>query len=240
MLVHGGPKVGKSWLGQTTPEPRLVLDCEGGSRTPWRMVPGTTGVRQKVVRWNPRTEDPPTVGDWQVCHVSVQDFDTFAAAYQWLASGRHPFKSLVIDSLTELQKRCKDTLAGAGEVMDERKWGILLTQMEHIVRHMRDLSFHPTRPLDAVVLIALTKLADGVQKPEIQGALGRSLPGYVDLEGYLFVDLDEEQNPYRRLLITPRPGFEAGDRTHSLTMYYGPAINNPDVEEMLRVYNEGE
>ena len=30
-LVHGDSGVGKSWLGASTPGPRLILDVEGGS-----------------------------------------------------------------------------------------------------------------------------------------------------------------------------------------------------------------
>src|ERR1039458_8047441 len=98
MLVHGEPKVGKSWFGQSTPAPRLVLDAEGGSRVPWRAVNGV-GVRQRVIKWDPNTQDPPVYdGTWDTCHVSVQDYKTFEKAYSWLASGRHPFKSLVVDS----------------------------------------------------------------------------------------------------------------------------------------------
>jgi len=238
MLVHGAPKVGKSWLGQSTPSPRLVLDAEGGSRSPWRMIDGVA-TRQRVISWDPVSEEPPEPGDWEVCHVAVHNFRTFEKAYTWLASGKHPFRSLVVDSLTELQKRARDEIAG-DSVMTEREWGLLLTKMEHTVRNMRDLAFHRSHPLDAVILIALTKVVDGKYKPAIQGSLSVSLPGYVDVEGYMFVELDGQFQEHRKMLIAPRPEFEAGDRTHALTMRYGAGIESPDVEELLAVLNEEE
>ena len=41
------------------------------------------------------------------------------------------------------------------------------------------------------------------------------------------------------MLIHPRPGFAAKDRTHTLTEKYGASIIEPDVEEMLRVLKPG-
>src|SRR5580700_4122970 len=94
MLVHGDEGVGKSWLGQTTPAPRLVLDAEGGSRYPKRMVNGQV-VRQRQVTWNPARDDPPVDdGTWDTCHVVVRDFSAVTRVYEWLNAGKHPFRSV--------------------------------------------------------------------------------------------------------------------------------------------------
>lgn len=240
MLVHGEPGVGKSWFGQTTPAPRLVLDAEGGSRSPKRMLVDGTVQRQRMVTWDPQREEPPKAGDWDTCHVAVQDFTTVQRAYEWLHAGQHPFRSVVLDSLTEIQKRCKDSVSGT-DTPTEQGWGLLLIRMEHLVRvQFRDLVFHPTHPLEAVVLLALTDEKKGKRRPAIQGALSTSLPGYMDVEGYMFVQVDESGEEWRRLLIAPRDGFEAKDRTHTLSAHYGAAITNPDVEEMLHVLNSEE
>jgi hypothetical protein len=234
-LIHGDGGTGKSWLGQTTPTPRLVLDAEGGSRSPKRMVDGAV-VKQRKVSWDPTRDAPPAAGDWDTCHVAVRDFQTVNKAFEWLLNGAHPFKSVVLDSLTEIQKRCKDSISGT-ETPAERDWGLMLIRMEHLVRAFRDLVFHPTNPLDAVVILALTQDKNGKRRPAVQGALGVSLPGYVDLEGYLFVQTAEDGTETRRLLIHPRDGFEAKDRTHTLTQVYGAAIDEPDVETMLAILN---
>ena len=236
MLVHGEEGTGKSWLGQSTPSPRLVLDAEGGSRVPWRWD-GTKGVRQRKIKWNPSKEAPPEPGDWDICHVQVHTYEDVSNAYAWLNAGSHPFKSVVLASLTEIQKKCKDSISGT-DTPTERDWGLLLIRMEHLVRAFRDLVTHPQNPLQAVVILALTMEKSGRRKAAVQGQLGVSLPGYVDVEGYLYVQSLENGTSERRLLISPVDGFAAKDRTHVLTEKYGATITNPDVEQMLAVLNE--
>lgn len=239
ILVHGEPGVGKSWLGQTAPAPRLVLDAEGGSRSPKRIDPETgRAVKIKQVVWDPHSEQPPAEGDWESCRVVVRDFSTVERVFEWLNAGQHPFRSVVVDSLTELQKRCKDSIRTGDEVMNERMWGILLDRMEQKVREFRDLVFHPTKPIEALVLLALTFEKGAKFKPAVQGALGTSLPGYLDTVGYLATVVKEDGEEERRLLIRPHDRFEAKDRTHTLRDHYGPVIVNPDVSAMLDVLNE--
>lgn len=241
MLVHGEPGAGKSWLGQTAPAPRLILDAEGGARSPRKVGPSGKAIRVKQVIWDPTKDAPPEPGDWESCQVFCRDFNTVKRSYEWLNSGKHPFHSVIMDSITEVQKRCKDAISG-GEAPSEREWGFLLVQMEQLIRNFRDLTFHPSNPLDAVVILALTISRNGGKsRPAVQGALGTSLPGYVDLEGYLAAFPNEETGELeRRMLINPHVLFEAKDRTHVLTEQYGQSITNPDIERMLEIINEEE
>lgn len=240
-LVHAEPKVGKSWLAQTVPEPRLILDAEGGSMYPMRMRKDGSGKAERIkkVNWNPLTDPPPVYdGTWETCHVIVRSYAVMERAYEWLNDGNHPFKSVVMDSLTEVQKRLKDVISG-DEATTERQWGQLLTKMETLVRNFRDLKFHPTNPIDVTLILALTVQKNQMSKwrPAVQGALGVSLPGYVDLEGYYGMTRNEDNVIERKLLIEPHPMYEAGDRTHFLTEFYGSVILTPSFEEMYHVLN---
>ena len=242
-LIHAQEGMGKSWLGQSTPAPRLVLDAEGGSRNPWRAVNGV-GVKQKKISWNPSKEDPPSAdGTWETCHVAVREYDDVAKAYAWLQSGDHDFRSVVLDSVTEIQQRCKDAIGG-DSALRIQDWDLMLIRMGQLLRRFRDLTFHPEAPLDAVVFLALSIQRNDKWRPWVQGGLATALPGYVDLEGYLYVDESEDDDGNevftRKLLIHPLEGFAAKDRTHVLTQTYGKAIPNPDIEAMLQVLNETE
>lgn len=221
ILIHGPAKAGKTTFAETAPRPRLVLDAEGGTRfTPSR----------KIV-WDPTTQHPPADdGTWDTCVIYTRDYVTMQMAYQWLASGQHPFRSVIVDSLSEVQQRCVDMIAGAGR-MEQQLWGDLLRQMSDLVRKLRDLIIHPTHPLDCVVLVAMTRIdAKGRQIPLVQGQLKDTLPYYLDITGYFYTETEPTTGVLeRKLLVSPQPSFEAGDRTGRLE----PIIIDPSIERML-------
>ncbi len=235
IVAHGESGVGKSWLVDTSPAPRLILDAEGGSQY--------TPSQPKYV-WNPLAYAPPGVegcepGQEQVpptTRVLIRDWATMQRVYTWLNSGQHFFRSLGLDSLTEIQKRCMDDIAGGGRMM-QADWGDLLSAMEGLVRQMRDLTFHPTNPLQCVAILALSEPdKKGATRPFIKGQLSLSLPGFVDVVGYLYTGIDPQTGHMaRNLLIQPAPGYVAKDRTDILTTTYGNTIVNPNLETMIEV-----
>lgn len=224
MLIHGPSKSGKSYFGDTAPGPRLILDAEGGAST--RFTPSN-----KVI-WNPQNDAPPKAdGTWDTAVVYVRSFTDVQRVYDWLNSGKHDFESVVIDSLSETQQRCIDALVGTDQ-MKTQDWGDLLRKMSALVRSYRDLIIHPTKPLKAVVFIAMTRDYENVRRPYVQGQLSNTLPYYVDVVGYLWTDNDSDSGePRRRLLCAPHASFEAGDRTGKL----GTVIDNPTVDGMLDI-----
>ena len=227
-----------SWFAQTTPGPRLVLDAEGGSRYPWRMRNGVEE-RPKTVVWNPKRDDPPDDdGTWETCWVHVSDFTVIERVFEVLNTGDHPFNTVIWDSLTEIQKKCKDAISGNDSVT-ERQWGDILIRMEHIIRSYRDLTLSTAiEPLECVLILALSHERDRKIKPAVQGSLSVNLAGYFDVEGYLFVKEEDDGSETRKLRIKYSEVFEAGDRTHVLSKHYGAVIKSPDVEEMLDVLQE--
>lgn len=219
MLIHGGSKVGKTWFADTAPAPRLVLDAEGGNRfTPSRKI-----------EWDPLQYAPPTYdGSWDTCVVYVRNYQTVQSVYNWLNMGEHPFRSVTMDSVSEVQQRCIDALVGTS-AMQQQDWGELLRNMSSLVLQFRDLTIHPTRPIEVVTLIAMTRETVGKWKPYVQGQLAVTLPYYIDVIGYLHVATLESGQAVRRLLVQPQMQFEAGDRTGRLA----PMIDNPHIQQML-------
>ena len=240
ILVHADTKVGKSTFANTSPAPRLLLDAEAA----YRFLPGTK------VFWDPMREAPPQIGkgridprsadvvdvDWETCVVIVRDYSAVIKAYEWLNAGSHPFVSVILDSISEVQKRCKDSMRSIDEAMDQRKWGALLDHMEWLVRGLRDLTEHPVRPLQAVVLTSMTTQRDGKWRPYVQGQLAVTMPYFLDVIGYMFVHELQNEDPtlppekIRRMLVSPHSLFEAGGRVQE---QLGDIVDRPTVTGML-------
>ncbi len=222
-MIHGESGVGKSWLADSAPGPRLILDAEGGAK----FTPSAP-----KITWDPIAQAPPSAdGTWDTCTVHVRDFDTLQRVFQWLNSGQHQFASVVLDSLTEIQKRCLDQISGTSQPT-QQDWGSLLRQMETLVRQFRDLTMHPITPVQTVVLVLTTRIDDvGVRRPHVQGQLGLTLPYFMDVVGYLYVQPDASGELVRQLLVQPAPGYVAKDRTDKL----GTVLEAPNVMRMMEV-----
>lgn len=212
ILIHGGSKLGKSTLTGTAPKPVLVLDAEGS----WRFIP----VRKKY--WDPALGGPPECdGTWDACIVSVREWGTVQLVYQWLSRYVTCFTSVVIDSITELQRRCKANLKGT-EAMKIADWGVLLSQMDATIRGFRDLTLIPQLNVRCVVFVAETRRDQGGKMvPYLQGQISVSLPYWVDICGFLYPDWEHDANgqptrEVRRLWITPHQQYEAGERVQGL------------------------
>lgn len=233
MLIHAPSKTGKSTLSSTAPAPVLVLDAEGG----WRFINEVgyrSGVPLRKIYWDPMTQSPPECdGTWEVCIVSVRNWAILQQVYQWLSSTPHCFKSLVLDSITEAQRRCKENINGSGQ-MQIQDWGRLLMEMDKLIRGFRDLILLPNN-IRVAVFLAETREDKGKHRPYMQGQIATSLPYWMDVVGYLFVDAinDEHGQPtvkIRRLLVGPDPSYESGERVQGRL---GHVVDNPDITRML-------
>jgi hypothetical protein len=228
-MVYGESKVGKSSFAVTAPYPRLMLDVEGGHR----FLP------INVKYWDPLTEEPPLAdGTWDTVVVKVNNYDVVMKAFQWLQSGKHQFKSLIIDSISELQVKCMDNIAGT-EQMKMQQWGELLRHMGALLRDLRDLTMHPTQPLEAVVLTAMARKGqDGVYRPYLQGQLAIQAPYFYDILGAITVETEPNPDPMqpafkvRRMYVERTPEWEAGERVQGRL---GKVVQQQDlgVERML-------
>lgn len=239
-LVHGPPKAGKSTLAATVPAPRVILDAESGSF--W-----AAGRR---IRWNPLREAVPDPGrhltagygqpsltpSWESALVTVHDADVVSATYRVLNTGQHPFNGLSMDSVTEVQQRVIDHLAGNRQLSRDQ-WGALLRTVTMMTRQFRDLITHPVRPLWGICFIAGTHLDQrtGRWRPLLQGGSADFVPYYPDIIGYI----GASPGGRRDMLIGPHPQYETGERVggrlgYSLQIGDGRNFPGWTIETMVR------
>jgi AAA domain-containing protein len=241
-LIHGASKVGKSTLLATMPPPILAVDAEGS----WKFIK-TAGygsdipLRRRL--WDPLTGPPPRHdGSWDVCLASVHNWGTMRQIHQWLTQAEHDFRSVGLDSITELQRRLKMQISSDGLVKGYDGWGAMLVAMDGLIRGFRDLTIQPG-PVECVAFVAETREESGKWRPYMQGQISVSLPYWVDVCGYLYQTrvADGEGNltvPQTNLFIGSHPQFESGNRlqgalpdvvvdpriTDMMTTIYGPGL----------------
>ena len=239
LLVHASSKTGKTTLSSTAPLPLLALDAEGGwsfmghSPTLIRLY----GRPLNITYWDPCAGPPPVYdGSWEICVAQIVSWQALECAYNWLVTGNHSFKSLVIDSITELQRRCRMNLVAPTEQMKMQHWGQLLTLMDATIRGLRDLKDNMHNPLEVVVFIAETRMMDGKWRPSMQGQIVTALPYWMDIVGYLFVETEMDANgqplrAVRKMLIGPHTMYESGERVQGALG--GDIITDPNIQSML-------
>ncbi len=101
-----------------------------------------------------------------------------------------------------------------------QQWGEVLRQLGGLLRDIRDLTMHPTNPLEAVVLTAMARQdKDGKFHPYLQGQLAVMAPYFYDILGAVvnetYPNPDPTQPPqmFRRMYVQGTPKYEAKERT---------------------------
>jgi hypothetical protein len=234
ILIHGASKAGKSTVTSTAPLPLLVIDAEGS----WKFIREQgfrSGIPLRKKTWDPLEPPPRHDGTWDVAYVSIDSWESIQRVVGWLSSGQHDFVSIVLDSITELQRRLKTNISGDGVVKGYDGWGAVLARMDQLIRGIRDLTINAYQPVCCVIFIAETVERNGKWRPYMQGQIATSLPYWVDLCGYLYQsrEADENGNMTRKvvnLFIGSHDQFESGERVQGLLP---DNIINPNVSGML-------
>ena len=234
VLIYGPAKVGKSTFANTAPGPRLVVDFESSAH--W--------LRGNKIQWDPTSEPVPTAdGTWDMAYVPVQDYHDVEIITNVLLSGQHPFRSVIVDSLSEGQKLIKDENIGRVD-MDLQKWGRLADLTGNFARDLRNMTSRRNNPIEYVVIIATEKILKEPKtqevlkiKPALQGSTQAELPYLYDVTGYYYLsndleispDGDNTKNKYvknRYLFTESNDKYATGSRVPVLqTTFKNPTIN---------------
>jgi hypothetical protein len=233
--LYGDPGVGKSPIALTAPGPALLIAAE---------MDGAEFIRvDDQIEWDPLREPIPEVTESSIVVVYVTSWDAVKQAVEYLKAGQHPFRSVIIDSISELQLLLRQKLISEGRTgrSTEQIWGFLLDDMLDTIRAIKGSMRHPDAQFDVFVVTAHAEEKNGKIQPFVQGGLLPALPRIFSIIGYIYTD--DEEGPsaspeQRRLLIAPMKDLVAKDRTTSLpngglSAAYGPVSAGPfDLTDM--------
>lgn len=240
VLLYGPAKVGKSTCSVTGPLPMLFMDAENASR--FLRKPDGTLFKKKT--WNPLVEGPPeNDGTWEICVVKVTDWKIALKAYEYLKTNNHPFRSLVIDSITEIQDKLKKQVLNGKSQLQMQDWGKMLQSMSDFLRQIRDLTMDDASPLELIVLIAMArevKNPNGTteMRPHMEGQVAQLIPFLYDMTSYIYQEQvrNEETGEIfdqRSLLTVGVEGYEAGNRVGYSRDNGRAVIPKPNFSQML-------
>lgn len=200
LLIYGDPGAGKTVLAASSdivPEMRPVIfvDVEGG----------TFSIRDRYP---------------DVHVVRVQTWDDMQRIYDALLMSDHEYRTVVLDSLTEIQKFSMYNIMEFlvrkepdrdPDIPSMREWGKNIEQIRKFVRAFRDLPMHS-------IFTALAKtdkdMKTGAMKttPSLSGKLANEVAGFLDIVGYQYTKVMDDE--LRRFLLTATTDkFVAKDRS---------------------------
>lgn len=238
-IIHGPPGAGKTTLANSLPGPRITLDTEGGSYD----------LQNPHAVWDIINEDQPPEpeGGWDgdqarkyTVIVDVPDWETYRIAMDYVTVGDHPFESVILDSLTEIQTQLKETIApqlGIGDDYERtthQVWDQLLVHLERDVRKLRNLTrpSSPHRMNTCIVVLTDTEMVP--RKPLLQGSLRKRIPQFAHMIGYLDTLVDPQGKKRRVLQIEGSPDIEAKCNIHLINEHYPDGlVYDPNLRKML-------
>lgn len=208
-VVYGSPGSGKTSLAATAPAP-LILDFERGAAASVRAV-----------------------GNPDARIVQVDSMEQVRNAYEYLASKRHDFKSVVIDPIGELQRLSLRTVVANytsrrqyEDLPSMTDWNKALHDLIKMVTAFRSLPIHCVITAHA----SIPEHEEDTVKPLVSGRqFGPFLEGAMDLLAYLHLEEDSEGNPVRRLITDPTPTIRAKNRGGKLPS----VIEHPNLSEIF-------
>jgi hypothetical protein len=194
MLLMGPPKAGKTLLAGTASEvealsPVLVMAVEDGSSVLARDYP-------------------------DVDVVEIQDWATAAAVINAVAEGTTKYKTLIVDTLGELQEHMKDHITNGGKSdMRIQDWGTIKDNTVNTVKLLHRSTVNAIFITHAEQVKDENSGAISIQPYLLGKASLGEVPKVVDIIAYLAVAQDKATKQNFRVLQTGQDGkIMAGDR----------------------------
>lgn len=191
-LIYGDSGSGKTSFGATAPNV-IFASAEAGLLSVWNK---------------------------RIPYVEIKTLKDLQDLYLYLSKGGHPYETVVIDSISEINDLIKSQLeAKRGRALQIQDWGEIAKQIEDVLRKFRSLDMH-------VIMIAQESIERDDQKiikytPSLNGKTATKIAYFMDIVGHI------EVLPTGEHLINtqPSPKYLTKDRTGRLWNGIAPDFN---------------
>jgi len=244
LLVYAPSGHGKTYLiGTAAGDPRLcpmvLADFEGGTRS----------IRSKtvLVPLEELADFVPSTN--KIVVVRIKRWEDFDTLYDVVHAPDSPYKTVAIDSLSELNYLILSEVVAVAvksdrghdpDVPERQDYLRSSTQMRKLIRFFRDLDAN-------TIFTASANEKENVQTkrmqavPNLTGKLVYEVPGLVDIVAYLGVmdDADENGDPItvRSLLVQPTGRFMAKARDEEGRL--GESVDSPTLPKIMDLLSGG-
>jgi len=217
--------------------PMLLLDFEGGSEA----------IESKVeeISVSDLGKVPPP--DNKIHVVRVKKWDDYEQAYDFLLNNTEVYKTVAVDSLTEVNYLVLDTIVGEElkkngrrdpDVPQQQDYMRGAVWMRRLVRMFRDL------PMNVIMTALPIEIQDPISKemiltPSLIGKLASELPAQMTIVGYLaLVEPPQKPNQMRQeavreLFVKPVGNFHVKDRSERGKL--GESVVNPTLPKIMNL-----
>lgn len=212
ILVYGTPGVGKTWFAGTAEDdarsaPVLLCDVEAGVLTLRKR-----GKALDVVR--------------------IESLDDLRLVLRELRTGKLPYRTVVIDSLTELHKVTLRDISAGKPIPTLQDWGVAGKKLEEIISYFRGL------PMNFICTALEMDFKDEQTgavslRPSLPGKLSGNIGGFFDIVGRMTGKAvkgpDNTVRVERLLQVQNHSNVTAKDRSDAL----GASVINPTLPQLL-------
>ena len=165
----------------------------------------------------------PGLNALDVYQVPIQSWDQLLAACGEIAEGKHPFKTIILDTVDNAYRMCSDHVCAKFKIEHEsdlgygKGWALINNEFHRVLTKLAFLPYGLFLVSHSVEREIETRTGKYTRiVPTLPDKARKIVLGMVDLILYCDLDAvtdDEGETSYRRVMRTkPSPHYEAGDR----------------------------
>lgn len=228
-LIYGDQGHGKSSLALTAPKPLLLIDTEAASDDAHYYKDGKV-IYPDLNVWQPE-QGAPDVAKHPVSVFKLRNYSDLEAVLNKL-SEENPFKTVILDSITELESIVSDKFILPTKVKDWQDYGLIASVLKNKLRGLRAIMDYDGLNL---IITATAKPVKGDDdkvigfQPWLQNSVLNVLKTTARFIGYVSRTEHEDGSRVLKMLIDLREGYATKANSPHYIEQFGSVIENPDL-----------